>query len=277
MQMRTQALARRRLPDELDRLLTVAPSSIWLIVVALTVAMAALVIWGFAGELPRRLSADGVLSSAQGLRIVQSESDRTGHVQQLMTRPGERVREGQPMLVLSSGFPARNASPHVVRAPSDGTLASLDVTLGEVVRRGTRLFALEPGDPAKEPPYALLFLAADKGAAITAGKKVDLSIASAPSAAFGVVRGRVESVSAYPASNTALAAMLGNADLAERFGRKGPPLVARVRLLPDRTTRSGLKWSTAKGAPYRLRPGSRVTANIIETEQTPVDAVFGKQ
>jgi hypothetical protein len=50
-----------------------------------------------------------------------------------------------------------------------------------------------------------------------------------------------------------------------------------VRLLTDPHTASGIKWSTGKGAPFRPQPGTSVRANITETEQSPVDAVFGKQ
>ena len=84
-------------------------------------------------------------------------------------------------------------------------------------------------------------------------------------------------MSSYPASRRALTALLGNPDLAERYSRHGPPLVARIRLLRDHGTRSGLKWSSGQGAPFPLQPGTSVDAHINEEAQTPLDVVFGKQ
>jgi hypothetical protein len=268
MQMRTRALARRRVPDELDRLLTVAPLATWLVVAALTLVVAALLVWGFAGSLPRRVSAQGLLSGPQGPAVVQSSA--SGRVDAVLTSAGAQVKAGDPVLRVTTDRGERT-----LRASAAGLVADIDVAAGQVVGRGTSLYELQP---ATQPGTldALLFLSPKQGAAITPGMKTNLSVASAPSTAFGVLRGEVRSVSSYPASGSALTAMLGNPDLARYYSRDGPPLVARIRLVADRDTRSGLEWSTHKGPPFPLRPGTTVSAQITQQDQTPIDAVFGK-
>src|SRR3954464_574223 len=92
MQMRARALERRRLPDELDRMLTVASSPAWLGVLALAMAMAGLVVWGFLGKLPREVSAKGILSAGAQTSV---ESTVSGQVAGVSIATGDTVQAGQ--------------------------------------------------------------------------------------------------------------------------------------------------------------------------------------
>jgi multidrug efflux pump subunit AcrA (membrane-fusion protein) len=268
MQMRTRALERRRMPDELDRMLVVAPSRAWLAVAALTMAVGGLLIWGFTGNLPRQVSAPGVLSSGSPAPI---QSLLEGQVAEVQARPGQDLERGQAIAVVTlAGNRART-----ITSPFDGRVVSVEIAPGQVVKRGSPLVTLEPSERGSSRLDALVFLDATDGASVAPGMKVNLQVASAPAARFGVVRGRITSVAPYPASTTALTAMLGNADLAARFGRDGPPIVAHVRLARDPSTRSGLRWSTPEGAPFALQPGVSLSAQVIQGSQTPADVVFG--
>lgn len=266
MQMRTRALERRRMPDELDRMLTVASSRAWLLVLALAMAVTGLVVWGFAGNLPRQLAASGVLIAGPTSSV---QATGGGRVETVGVRVGEIVRAGE-VIVRLEGRPLRTLT-----SPFTGRVESVDVAPGQVVRRGTPLLTLDDARPKATQLRAVVFVSPEKGAAVTPGMDVNLDVSSAPSGAFGVVRGRVSAVSPAPASLTALTALLGNPDLARRVSRDGPPLVVRVRPLPDAGTPSGLRWSTGKGAPFALRPGVSVDAQIVQSSQSPVDLLFG--
>jgi multidrug efflux pump subunit AcrA (membrane-fusion protein) len=264
MQMRARALERRRLPDELDRMLTVASSPAWLGVLALAMAMAGLVVWGFLGKLPREVSAKGILSAGAQTSV---ESTVSGQVAGVSIATGDTVQAGQTVLSLVGN--------RVVPSRFAGRVASVEVAPGQVIRRGTPLFTLAPAAAAPDQLEAVVFLSGDDGAAITPGMKVNLDVSSAPASAFGVVRGRVEAVATTPASRASLIALLGNPDLAGSFSRAGPPVVARVRLEPDSHTRSGLKWSTHDGPPFPLQPGVGLSAQIVQTSEHPADVLFG--
>jgi hypothetical protein len=266
MQLRARALRRRRLPDELDRMLTVAPSRAWLAVLALAMAVAGLVVWGFTGHLPRELSASGVLSAGSQSSV---QSMLTGRVARVAISAGQPVQAGQRVITLA-GPPAR-----VIASPFAGRIATVDVAPGQVVERGTSLYTLQPDVSDVAQLNAVVFLSAEDGATVTRGMDVNVQVASAPASAFGVVRGHVQSVTTYPASGASLTALLGNPELAARFSQDGPPIVARVRLELDKRTPSGLRWSTGEGAPFRLQPGVAVTAQIVQGTQTPADVLFG--
>jgi multidrug efflux pump subunit AcrA (membrane-fusion protein) len=266
MQMRTRALERRRMPDELDRMLIVAPSRAWLAVLALAMAVAGLVVWGFTGHLPRQLSASGVLSAGPQSSV---QSMEVGRVERVTVAAGDVVKVGQRVVTLA-GPPSRQ-----IASPFAGRVATVDVAPGQVIERGSSLYTLQPSASDVDQLSAVVFLSAQKGATVTRGMAVNVQIASAPASAFGVVRGHVASVSTYPASNASLTALLGNPDLAAQFSRSGPPVVARIRLDLDRSTPSGLRWSTGKGAPFPLQPGVSVSAQIVQGTQSPADVLFG--
>jgi multidrug efflux pump subunit AcrA (membrane-fusion protein) len=266
MQMRARALEQRRLPDELDRLLTVASARSSLAVIALAMAVAGLVAWGLFGHLPREVSAQGVLSGAQGPRLIQSTT--TGQVAEVFVQDGQALRPGTPVVRLTG-------QRRPILAPFGGRVVGVAVAPGEVVQPGSPLYTSETPQPRDQPPQALLFLAPSNAPTVAPGMTVNLSVASAPAARYGVVRGRVASVSSYPATTQTLTALLGNENLAQLFSRNGPPVVAVVSLRRDPRTPSGVSWSTAHGAPFALQPGVDVSAQIIQGQQTPVKVVFG--
>ena len=60
------------MPDELDQLSGLAHPWTWLGVAALALAVAALVIWSFAGTIPRTVNGTGVLAERGGVDAVDS-------------------------------------------------------------------------------------------------------------------------------------------------------------------------------------------------------------
>src|SRR4051794_9687292 len=128
MQMRARALERRRLPDELDRMLTVASSPAWLAVAALAMALIGLVVWAFAGSLPRQVEGPGVLNAGSPSPV---QSTVTGQVARVNIHVGETVLEGQTVLVVGTTPEQR------VVSPFRGRVASVEVAPGQFVRPGT--------------------------------------------------------------------------------------------------------------------------------------------
>ncbi|MDQ6606865.1 MAG: HlyD family efflux transporter periplasmic adaptor subunit [Actinomycetota bacterium] len=264
--MRTRALERRRMPDELDGMLIVAPARAWLALMALGLAIAGLVLWGLFGKLPHEVSASGMLTVG-GLSEVQSTAQ--GQVGRVLVANGQTLRAGQPVVALTG------PDGTVLRAPFAGVVENLGVAPGQVISVGAPLYTLQPPLRPGSALTVLLFLTPSSGATIAPGMRVNVNVASAPAGAYGVVRGKVASVTAYPASAASLTALLGNPDLAAQFSHNGPPIVAHVRLIPDRSTRSGLQWSTPHGPPFPLVPGVSVSAEVIQGDQTPANVLFG--
>ena len=268
MNLRIRALERRKLPEELDHLSGLAGSWTGLGVGALTLAVAALVIWGFAGNVPRTVNGTGVLAQPNGLAMVQSTV--RGSVMRVLISQNATVHDGEAVATVR-----RRGRLIAIKAPFTGQVIDLEMIPGQVVSFGAPLYTLQRDAPSAAGTSVYLFIRARDGAGLAPGMKVNVSVASAPSAAYGVLRGEITRVSASPLSTAAIAALVANPNLASVLAKAGPPLLAQVRLTADRSTRSGFAWSTPKGPPFPLAAGTPVTAQVVESEQRPVNVIFG--
>jgi 3-methylcrotonyl-CoA carboxylase alpha subunit len=71
-----------------------------------------------------------------------------GRVVQLLVVAGDRVRQGQPMMVVEA-----MKMEHTIAAPRDGTVAAVHYAPGDLVEEGAELIALTPADdPAANAP-----------------------------------------------------------------------------------------------------------------------------
>jgi multidrug efflux pump subunit AcrA (membrane-fusion protein) len=268
VKLRVRALERRKLPEELDQLSGLARPWTWLGVAALTLAVAALVIWSFAGRIPRTVKGAGVVSVPAGLASVGSTV--SGPIQSLSIAPNSVVRAGQPVAVVGTG-----SKQTTLTAPFSGQVVDLNVTPGQVVQYGQPLYTLQRRFADASNTSVYLFVPSSNGSGLAPGMPVNISVSTAPSAAFGVLHGKISRVSAAPLSTAAVAALVGNPDLAQVLSKNGPPLLAEVALNRDSSTRSGFAWSTPKGPPFPLQAGTPVTAQVVEQQQRPVDVIFG--
>lgn len=237
----------------------------WLWAAALSVAVAAIVAFGFAGRLPRSITAPGILQSPAG--VVSVPAGQAGEVTSVPVTEGTHVRPGEVVAVLGGG--------RLVRSRFAGTVIAVRVAPGRLIGPATPVVTLERPSAGGRPD-ALIFLPQAEGGRVRRGMDVDVTVAAAPSDEFGVVRGRVEEVSTTPSGADELGALLANDTLAHQFAAAGAPVVARVALDPDPQNPSGVEWSTGDGPSFHLAGGTVVKADVIESDQRPVDAVFGE-
>ena len=61
---------------------------------------------------------------------------------------------------------------------------------------------------------------------------------------------------------------------AERLSRKGPAFAVRVDLVESRDTASGYVWSSSGGPPFRIAPGTTVSASITIRHDRPIELII---
>jgi multidrug resistance efflux pump len=254
------------MPDELDQLSALARPWTLLGVSALTIAVIVFVVWSFVGTVPRTVDASGILAQPGGLAAVGSSV--SGQIDSVLVGQSAEVRIGQTVATIG---PHQSA----IRAPFAGRVIDLQIIAGQFVRQGDPLYTLQRTVSSLDKTSAYLFLPAGKGAGVGPGMAVNITVSNAPSAAFGVLHGTVAAISEAPLSTAGVSALVANPDLAATFTKDGPPLLARVVLKRDAKTASGLSWSTPKGAPFPLQPGTEVTAQIVQSKQRPINVIFG--
>ncbi|MFC4056738.1 HlyD family efflux transporter periplasmic adaptor subunit [Planomonospora corallina] len=270
MKFRYQALQRMREPDELDSPTLLATPRGWIAVFVVMIMMAGVLVWSFVGQLRISVTAPGVLTHPGGTALIQSHY--TGLTRRVLVRPGDRVIVGQPVAELLDA----EGRTRTVDSPFTGQVVGTTVSDGQVVAIGGTVATVERTDIPGDRLVAMVFVPADRAAWIAPGRPVDLSVSTAPAAAFGLLRGRVTSVGRYPLTEEALAGLVGGQLAARRYATVQAPLMVIVDLIPDADSRSGYAWSTAQGPPVQLDSQVTVSASIHLREQTPFDLVLGR-
>ncbi|MEU6063741.1 HlyD family efflux transporter periplasmic adaptor subunit [Streptomyces sp. NPDC047082] len=264
MQFRQQALAKLQSPEELDLPVRLARPQGWLALSVAVVVMAAASVWAVTGSVASTVGAQAILTHGQGSYILQSPV--AGQVTAVLARQGERLPAGSPVLKVrtSQGY-------SVVRTVAAGRVTALAATIGQIIRTGANVAAVEKVARSSDPLYATVYVPAENAASVPADATVDLTVSSVSAQRYGVLRGHVKSVDRTAQSAQSIAAFLGDSQLGEQFTGKGRPVAVLVRLDRSSSTKSGYRWSSADGPPYRLDSMTLATASIRLADQRPVD------
>jgi multidrug efflux pump subunit AcrA (membrane-fusion protein) len=267
VRFRTKALAKRRQADQLDRLPEVAKPRGWLAALALAVVVGGVIVYALVGEIPRRLDAEGVLGSEGGIVAVQSQA--SGEVERVLVETGEGVEPGTPVLELSTEDGGRE----VLESGYSGQVLEVLTAEGRVLSPGTDLFTVA-AEPGARPDRAYLFLPPADASGVAPGMHADLVVSSAPSEAFGSIHADVETVSGAPVSPQQVDVLVANDLLAEEFTAAGAPILVTVAL-ESADTPTGVAWTGGSGPDFPLMPGTIVSAEIQQGEQSVLDVVLG--
>ncbi|MEV5149919.1 HlyD family efflux transporter periplasmic adaptor subunit [Streptomyces sp. NPDC052727] len=264
MQFRQQALAKLQSPEELDLPVRLARPQGWLALGVTVVVMAAASVWAVTGSVASTVSAPAILTHGQGSYLLQSPV--AGQVTAVLARQGDRLPANAPVVKVRT-----DEGETVVRTVAAGRVTTLAATIGQIVRTGTDVAAVEKVAHASDPLYATLYVPAENAAAIPAHASVDLTVSSVPTQRYGVLRGEVKSVDRTAQSAQSISAFLGDSQLGEQFTRKGRPVAVLVELATSSSTKSGYRWSTTDGPPFRLDSMTLATGSVRLADQHPVD------
>jgi biotin carboxyl carrier protein len=278
---RAKALDRLSSPDQLDQLMKVTSARSWLAMIALAAVIAAAVVWGFVGNLPRSVSGQAILTQPDGIRNIVTTIP--GVVAELRVAPGDEVKQGQ-VIALVSPLPGQGetnaqgatASPAVpelipVASTNDGHVVEMLAAPGTLLDVGDPVLSLES---EKGALMAFVYVSDGPGKQVEPGMEVQVSPSTVESSQYGFMIGRVVSVSEYPVTELGLSALLANNQLTQRFLSDGPVLQVMVELVEDPATPSGYKWSSSDGPPFELTNGTLASGSVVLNEQRPVDFVL---
>ncbi|MFF7868123.1 HlyD family efflux transporter periplasmic adaptor subunit [Streptomyces qaidamensis] len=264
MQFRQQALAKLQSPEELDLPVRFARPQGWLVLSVTVVAMAAASVWAVTGSVTSTVSAPAIITHGQGSYVLQSPV--AGQVTAVLAKQGEQLPADSPVLKVRTG-----KGEAVVRTLDAGRVSALAATVGQIIRTGANVAAVEKVAHTEDPLYATVYVPAENAASIPDDAAVDLTVQSVPTQEYGVLRGHVKSVDRSAQSPQQIAAFLGDSQLGEQFTRKGRPVAVTVRLDKSSATKSGYQWSSADGPPYKLASMTPASGSIRLSDQRPVD------
>ncbi|MFD8809624.1 HlyD family efflux transporter periplasmic adaptor subunit [Streptomyces sp. NPDC059597] len=264
MQFRQQALAKLQSPEELDLPVRLARPQGWLALGVTVVVMAAASVWAVTGSVTSTVSAPAILTHAQGSYLLQSPV--AGQVTAVLAEQGERLPANAPVLKVRT---AQGDS--LIRTVAAGRITALAATIGQIIQTGANVAAVEKVAHTSDPLYATVYVPAENAASIPAHAEVDLTVSSVPADRYGVLRGRVKSVDRTAQSAQSIAAFLGDTQLGQQFTRRSRPVAVTVKLEKSASAKSGYRWSSVDGPPFRLDSMTLATGSVHLADQRPLD------
>jgi HlyD family secretion protein len=148
-----------------------------------------------------------------------------------------------------------------------GRVVMAPVSLHSLVSAGKRLLTIESGGNGLE---VMAYVGAEQGKNILPGMSVRVSPTNVRREEFGSILGRVVWVSPLPQSQVEVNSALANDDLSRHFMKDGPAIAIKIALVPDPSTVSGYRWTSAKAASIPLSSGSLAKVWVTVREDRPI-------
>lgn len=154
-----------------------------------------------------------------------------------------------------------------LKSPYTGRVLEVTTNVGDLVQPGTRLVTLE--DPA-QPLKAVLFVPAAEGKKIQPGMPANISPSTVRPEEYGYIVGKVEELSEFPLTPEALKRILRNEQLAQELAGRATPIRVTVELAPQPDAPSGFRWTSGKGPPVKVFPGTLCQGSVVVETKRPI-------
>ena len=157
-----------------------------------------------------------------------------------------------------------------VTAPVSGRVTEIKATVGAVLRPGQPVLSIKTTEGQLG---ALIYVPPADGKKVEPGMEVLVSPTTVRREEYGSVKGTMESVSSFPASQEGMIAVLQNRSLVQTLSEDGAPYSGRVLLEPDPSTTSGFAWTSPKASGETLTSGTLASVEIKIESQAPITLV----
>ncbi len=157
-----------------------------------------------------------------------------------------------------------------VPAPVAGHVTEIKATVGAVLRPGQPVLSIKT---VEGELGVLIYIPPVDGKKIEPGMEVLVSPTTVRREEYGSLKGLVENVSSFPASQEGMIAVLQNRNLVQTLSEDGAPYSGRVLLEADPSTASGFAWTSPKASGEKLTSGTLAAAEIKTKSQAPITLV----
>ncbi len=158
-----------------------------------------------------------------------------------------------------------------VLSPADGLVIGVNASIGKIVASGESIISIAS---LGEGLDTVVFMVPHEGQRVQPGMQALVTPTTIEQEEYGSMIGQVLTVSAFPEANETIMAVLHNQELAQQFSKTGPPTAIRVRIQRDPATFSGYKWSSSKGPPKKIVPGTLADIRITVRQQPPISLLI---
>jgi len=262
---RGAAVERVASPEQLDRMIRIVPPRRWLALVGVVLLLGATILWAVVATVPTTLNGIGYLLPEGGLRKVQAAA--AGTVTSFDVDVGTHVIAEQVLGSTTDDAGLRTP----ILAPETGEVTEVSAVLHGHVEAGERLALVRP---VGWPLVVYAYIPVRDAGALPEGAEVQARFGAGIAEAYGFARGRVASVSPFPATAERLAFILQDAALVDEVRALGPANEVVIELEQSAETPSGLVWGTGSGPPIALPAGLPATLVFVTGVRHPIEDVL---
>ena len=158
-------------------------------------------------------------------------------------------------------------------ASASGRVLELRVKRGDIVQAGAVICTIAEEREQTDSLEAVVYVPVDQGKKIIPGMEANISPTTVKKEEYGFMMGNVVSVSEYPSSAQGMMLTLGNSELVQQLSGEGAPIEVKVKLVMDRNTPSGYKWSTSQGPSLIIDDGTFCLGEVKVEEKRPISMV----
>jgi hypothetical protein len=246
--------------DPIDRVVRLSPPWTVFVLSACALLVAGAVLWAFTGVIRETVVAPGVVSDPT-YGVVFAPGSAT--VDSVLVEPGDEVAVGDELVAYTDG--------QTTVAPRDGTVVIVFVAPQSQVDETTGLLGITDQDA---PDQVQVLLPTSLIGTVVAGSPAQMEVNGAPASTYGYLVGEVQQVSSSPVTIDQLARQLSVDEALVSLALGAEPGILATIALEQADTPSGYAWTVGEGPDFQLVQGTRVTAQVILSEQSPIETLF---
>lgn len=209
--------------------------------------------------------------SAARNKILELESDtltlESDHAKEL-TKIDQRIADAEREIREIDAKLSLNGS---VLAPASGRVTELKVFEGAFVQTGAPVISILTSGRNLQ---AVVYIPTKDGKRVQPGMTVRIAPSIVKKEEYGTIIGTVMKVSEFPASKQGMLTVLQNEKLVTEYANDGAPYEARVDLVQDGSTVSGLKWTSGAGPNAHVTTGTTIEAEVTVKEDPPANLII---
>lgn len=159
-----------------------------------------------------------------------------------------------------------------------GRVVEVMANPGDLIQASAPVINLEvmnSGDgSASEALAAIIYLPLTEGKKVETGMTVQVSPTTVKREEYGFMLGKIDYVSAFPATYQGMMRVLANDQLVRTLTAGGAPIAIYARLNKDAHTLSGYAWSSGEGPPTTISSGTLCGVSVVIEEKRPIHMVI---
>lgn len=204
-------------------------------------------------------------------QISMQELTSTGDVKQQIVSLNQQIAQAQRELHVLEGQLEETSK---VFSPYAGRVIEIKADEAQLISAGMPVLSVEMTGSDIKNLEAVLYVPAAVGKRVKPGMDVQISPTTVQAQEYGVVLGKVTSVSEFPATTEGMMRVLQNDQLVQQMLAGGAVIEIYADLISNPKTVSGYKWSSPKGPPLKIQSGTLCGVSITVFNEKPISLVI---